>query len=135
MRDVLSKAITFNMLLSNQQNSEATAYRPTCSPIPRFRVCVDRISLALSANLIRGVHSARLPRHSTVMFSGSGMARVCNDRFRTGSQKWPGLPRFFKEAISNFRLLNWERTAAPTTEDEARATPIWTMVGITAAKS
>ena len=44
----------------------------------------------------------------------------------SNTQRPTGLPRFFKEAISNFRLLNWERTAAPTTEDEARATPIWT---------
>ena len=46
----------------------------------------------------------------------------------TGSstQRPSGLPRFFREALENFRLLKWERKdGAPLGEDEARAVPVW----------
>ena len=36
-----------------------------------------------------GAQSTRPSRHSTVVLYGSRKARVCNDRFRTGSQNWP----------------------------------------------
>ena len=36
-----------------------------------------------------GAQSTRLSRYRTVVFHGYGMARECNDRFPTGSQKWP----------------------------------------------
>ena len=36
-----------------------------------------------------------------------------------------GLPRFFREALENFRLINWEHINDNYTEDEARAIPVW----------